>query len=301
MTQSTRLFIGSATETKHIAEDIGRALHGEVEIHLWSEVFELGELNLQALQREAAECDFAIFVWGMEDTTVARGVSSGSPRDNVVYEAGLFAGSLGEQRVFVAHAEGTRIPSDYLGVTTATFDLAKPDVGSIAARIKSRIDQLGPKPVTFMSGHWWQIVRTEDNSAVLSFFTVKPQTDSRTVVMGGPAWSEGGKRIARWDTLATQFNQKDKTLHYSWEGTHPKDPGVPEYFGIGMIRYGLSPITGKFSSIRRHPGKVDEVTRWKSAFYYRADPDHVPIMASDAPEPRKHLIKQMLKRRDLDD
>jgi hypothetical protein len=29
MTQSTRLFIGSATETKHIAEDIGRALHGE--------------------------------------------------------------------------------------------------------------------------------------------------------------------------------------------------------------------------------------------------------------------------------
>lgn len=175
----------------------------------------------------------------MEDTRVARGVSSGVPRGNVVYEAGLFAGSRGEERVFVAHAEGTKIPSGYLGVTTAAFDLQSPDVGGIAARVGSRMDHLGPKPITFISGNWWQIVRTEDDRSELTFVLIKPQTDGRSVVVGGPAWTESGKRIVRWDTLATK---------YCWKGMHPKDAGVPEYYGIGMIRYGLNLVIGECSS-----------------------------------------------------
>lgn len=107
-----RLFIGSASETEEIANRIGKALKRHVDLHHWSKVFALGEPNLQALQREASECDFALFVWRVEDITVARGKRSNSPRDNVVYEAGLFAGALGEHRVFVAHAAKTKIPSE---------------------------------------------------------------------------------------------------------------------------------------------------------------------------------------------
>lgn len=188
MPQLARLFVGSATETAHIARGIADKLAGKVDIHLWSEVFELGELNLQALQREAAECDFAVFVWGMEDTSASRGQSSGSPRDNVVYEAGLFAGALGEDRVFVAHAKGTRIPSDYLGITTAAFDFDEPDLDSITARILRRVNRLGPKPATLMSGHWWQVVVTPDDSAVVSFVTVAPLADGRTVAYRASDW-----------------------------------------------------------------------------------------------------------------
>jgi len=142
MTHRPRLFIGSASETEDIATRIGQALAGDVELHYWSKVFALGELNLQALQREAAECDFALFVWGMEDITVARGERSNSPRDNVVYEAGLFAGALGEHRMFVAHAANTKIPSDYLGITTATFDPNAP-----TARVSQTVFAAG-------SGNW---------------------------------------------------------------------------------------------------------------------------------------------------
>ena len=298
MTTRPRLFIGSASETEEIANRIGEALKEHVDLHYWSKVFALGELNLQALQREAAECDFAVFVWGIEDITVARGERSNSPRDNVVYEAGLFAGALGEHRVFVAHAANTKIPSDYLGITTAVFDPVKPDIQRIADRIHGRIEQLGEKPAMRLSGYWWQLVLTEDDQSVVSFVQVKPQVDGRSVSMGGHSWTEGGKLVARWDTIATQFDERTETLHYSWEGKLPRQAGVPLYFGVGTIRYGMSPITGDFSSTKRHQEDKPELSRFKSAFYVRAQPGDVAVMTSDDPSAWNDLVTRMLELRE---
>lgn len=298
MKNRPRLFIGSASETEEIATRIGEALQRYVELHHWSKVFALGELNLQALKREAAECDFALFVWGVEDITVARGERSNSPRDNVVYEAGLFAGALGEHRVFVAHAEKTKIPSDYLGITTAVFDPAKPDVQRIADRIRGRVEQLGGKPATRLSGYWWQLVSTEDDQSVVSFVHVEPKGDGRSVSVGGHSWNEGGKLAARWDTIATEFDERTETLHYSWEGKLPQKPGVPLYFGVGTIRYGMSPIIGDFSSTKRHQEDKPELSRFKSAFYIRAEPQHTAIMTGDDPSARQNLVNEMLKHRE---
>jgi len=297
MTHRPRLFLGSASETEAIANAIGKGLGARVELHHWRKVFALGELNLQALRREAAECDFAVFVWGMEDTTVARGKRSGSPRDNVVYEAGLFAGALGEHRVFVAHAEKTKIPSDYLGITTAAFDPRRPDIDTIANRIIGRVAQLGPKPATRLSGHSWQLVGGDVEQSVVSFVQIKPKGDGRSVEMGGHAWDKNGKLVGRWDTVATQFDERTDTLHYSWEGKHPNAPGVPLYIGVGAIRYGLSPVTGDYSSTKRHQGGALEPTRFRSAFYVPAKPGHITVMAGDDPKPRKTLVGQMLKLR----
>lgn len=292
------LFIGSASETEAIATKIGKALKDRVQVHHWRDSFGLGEFSLKALQREAAECDFAVFVWGEEDTTVARGERHGAPRDNVVYEAGLFAGALGEHRVFVAHAKNTKIPSDYLGVTTARFDPRKPDIRGIVKQICVPIKQLGGKPATRLSGWWWQLVVTEDDKSVVSFFEVKPKEDGHSVSMGGHAWGESGKLLARWDAIATQFDEGTKTLHYSWEGEHPTEPGVPLYFGVGKIYYGLSPVTGEFSTTRRHQGDNLEPSRFKSAFYIPAQPGHVAIMRDGDANAWKQLIAKMLKRRD---
>jgi predicted nucleotide-binding protein len=82
------LFIGSASETEQIAIEIGEILADRVDLHHWAEVFALGEYNLQALQREAAECDFAVFVWGKEDRIQSKGEESRGPRDNVRTRAG---------------------------------------------------------------------------------------------------------------------------------------------------------------------------------------------------------------------
>src|SRR5438270_12555465 len=45
------------------------------------------------------------------------GSGQASPRDNVVFEAGLFGGALGMSRTFIVHAGGAKLPSDLLGLT----------------------------------------------------------------------------------------------------------------------------------------------------------------------------------------
>jgi predicted nucleotide-binding protein len=54
---------------------------------------------------------------------VKRGFAAVAPRDNIIFEAGLFTGTLGRARTFLVYCRDTKIslPSDLAGVTAATF------------------------------------------------------------------------------------------------------------------------------------------------------------------------------------
>jgi predicted nucleotide-binding protein len=49
--------------------------------------------------------DFAIMTWAADDSTFSNGTVTASPRDNVVFECGLFMGILGKDRAFIAVAQ----------------------------------------------------------------------------------------------------------------------------------------------------------------------------------------------------
>lgn len=92
---------------------------------VWDEVLlKQNESTFDGLLRISTEVDFAVFVWGANDVTMTRGQSIPSPRDNVVWETGLFLGALGKDRVFVVVDEtaSVKIPTDYLGITHAEYD-----------------------------------------------------------------------------------------------------------------------------------------------------------------------------------
>lgn len=292
MTTRPTMFVGSSSDSKSTADKIAEKLRRKVKIRSWSDVFGLGELNLEALLREAAACDFALFVWGVDDYTVG---GSGIPRDNVVYEAGLFAGALGRHRVFVAHAKNTKIPSDYLGVTTAAYDPENADVDAVARQIRDRIKLLGPKPVARLVGFWWQLVVTDRERSVVSFVEIRPEHGGRSVTMGGHAWDPGSRLVTRWDTTSTQFNEQTETLHYAWEGTSLLKRGAPQTFGVGTIRYGKSPITGEYSSTHRNPN--GEKTDFSSTFYLPATTEDEAIMRGDDPDAWAPLVERILEMR----
>ena len=74
------------------------------------------------LVRLTREVDFAAFVFAQDDWTTPTPGDPGtavpgqaSPRDNVVFEAGLFGGALGMRRTFILHANGAKLPTDLLG------------------------------------------------------------------------------------------------------------------------------------------------------------------------------------------
>lgn len=126
MTSSSRprIFIGSSVEGLPVAEALQLGLDHDAETTLWSQgVFGLSHGTLEDLVRASREFDFAVLVLTPDDLTIRRGTTGNSPRDNVIFELGLFMGALGRARTFIVYCRDTKpeLPSDLAGVTPATY------------------------------------------------------------------------------------------------------------------------------------------------------------------------------------
>lgn len=126
------VFIGSSVENLDKAEAIQAALQHVCEPWVWHQgIFNLNESALESLDNAIKDKrpDFAIFVVCGEDLTESRGVTSSSPRDNIIFELGLFMGAISRERVFIVvdQLAAPKIPADLAGIKTAKF---KPPVRS---------------------------------------------------------------------------------------------------------------------------------------------------------------------------
>jgi hypothetical protein len=119
-----------------VARAIEYLLHEDCEVTLWNEgVFGLGQTTLEALVNALERFDFAVLVLTPDDVVLSRNVERLAPRDNLMFELGLFMGRLGRSRTFVVceRSEQMKLPSDLAGVTIARFDRDRQDGNLIAA------------------------------------------------------------------------------------------------------------------------------------------------------------------------
>jgi len=130
------VFIGSSSEGQSVAEAIQTNLDSICECHIWSQgIFGLTTGTLESLVNALDRFDFAVLVLTPDDLNVSRGQEQQSPRDNVLFELGLFMGALGKERTFIV-VDGSaklKLPSDLAGVTLATFQ--PPDAGTMEAAL----------------------------------------------------------------------------------------------------------------------------------------------------------------------
>lgn len=99
MSQRPAIFIGSSSEGLKIAKGIQAELSQVAEVTVWSQgVFQPTYGYLESLTKALEAADFAVLVLTPDDFTESRGDSAPSPRDNVVFELGLFLGRLGRER-----------------------------------------------------------------------------------------------------------------------------------------------------------------------------------------------------------
>jgi predicted nucleotide-binding protein len=124
------LFIGSSSEGQSIANEVYKLLEKRPLVpRPWTEgVFQASRTSIENLMNAAQEADFAALVLTSDDMTISRGKARQSPRDNVIFELGLFMGALGRERVFILKPKGVdvRIPSDLLGVVWLEYLRAGP-------------------------------------------------------------------------------------------------------------------------------------------------------------------------------
>lgn len=148
------IFVGSSTEALTEATWISRSLNRKQAVsRLWTQgVFQLSKTTIENLFAVAAESDFAVILLTPDDMTASRRKTQSSPRDNVVFELGLFMGGLGRDRSFIVTPRGQEIklPTDLLGITRLQYTKGpKKTLGKrlqpVSLGLWKRIQELGPK------------------------------------------------------------------------------------------------------------------------------------------------------------
>jgi predicted nucleotide-binding protein len=94
-----RIFLGSSVQHATLLEALTRGLDDVAHVEPWTTSFNPGTSTLERLLELTREVDFAAFVFAHGDwtangpaTDAAATPGQASPRDSVVFEAGLFGG-----------------------------------------------------------------------------------------------------------------------------------------------------------------------------------------------------------------
>ncbi|MCT7313255.1 nucleotide-binding protein [Ralstonia sp. CHL-2022] len=147
------VFIGSTREHLDIAKEIQRQLSQLPCIpKIWTNgVFNASSTTIEDLLRMVKDSDFAVLVVTPDDLTTSRNKKTAAPRDNVIFELGLFMGGIGRERTYVVKPRGVeiKIPTDLLGVTCIEYAKCEPaslsvSIGPVCTELEGLIKRNGP-------------------------------------------------------------------------------------------------------------------------------------------------------------
>lgn len=112
-------------------------LEPRADVVVWQQsVFAVSTYPLEALEQAARESDYGVFVVTPDDLRTGSGRRVSIPRDNVMFEFGLFVGVLGRQRSFLvapSDVPDLRLPTDLEGFVQARYKHNRSDGNLTAA------------------------------------------------------------------------------------------------------------------------------------------------------------------------
>jgi hypothetical protein len=298
-----RIFLGSSGKQQKLVQALTRGLEDVAHVEPWTTSFNPGSTTLERLIELTHEVDFAAFVFAQDDWTAnsqpasdPMGSGQASPRDNVVFEAGLFGGALGMRRTFILHARGSKLPSDLLGFTCIRYDEAMPaaEMRVVNQKLRKAIEQ--EDRVARIEGPWWQFSLTERNArepSAVSLLRISRDRDG-ALELNGRAWQEDGTLSARYWSEAAKERKDPAGIFYYWKGERPRHPNAPQLDGTGEIRLESADRAAGYWTTRSETDP--EVNARTSGVYLRADPEDLSILDGRDDRKRAELIAERLMR-----
>jgi hypothetical protein len=297
-----RIFLGSSGKQEKLLQALARGLEGVAHVEPWTTSFNPGTTTLERLLELTREVDFAAFVFAQDDWTTNSplpstppGSGQASPRDNVVFEAGLFGGVLGMRRTFILHASGSKLPSDLLGLTSVRYGEATTpaEIRVVNQKLRKAIENEGR--VARIEGLWWQFSLTERTArepSALSLLRISRDRDGALEV-AGRSWQEDGHLSARYWSEAVKERKEPSGVFYYWKGERPLDPNAPQLYGTGEIRMESAERASGYWTTHAdtHP-RVDART---AGVYWRADPGDMNILDGGDDRKRAELVAERLR------
>src|SRR4051794_41155616 len=295
-----RIFLGSSGQQQKLLRALTRGLQDIVDIDAWTTVFNPGVSTLDRLVELTRKVDFAAFVFAQDDWTT-KGASpdadsgQASPRDNVVYEAGLFGGALGIRRTFILHANGAKLPTDLLGLTSIRYD---PDttpavVRQVNQKLRKAIEDEGR--ISRLEGEWWQLsltARTELEPSAVSLLAIG-RDRAGALEVAGRSWQADGTLSARYWSEASKERVDPACIFYFWKGERPRHPNAPQLEGTGEIRVETADRASGYWTTRsdRDAG----LNARTAGVYLRAAASDLEVLDTGSEEERAQLIGQRLQ------
>jgi hypothetical protein len=273
MNDRLRVFVASSSEqittTNKVADAIRAADQADgqprLDVHPWQEgVFNFSSTYIESLEDELDLADFAVVIMTGDDAGNVRKQKVNLPRDNVIFELGLFIGRLGRKRCFffVEGDSKTKIASDLSGVKAVEF--FEDPAGEVAGRpsLKSQVKQVREQMIRQeerykpsskvragqeelwrfcrrLSGAWWERMREgEDDQSALSYVTITVDEVTNTPCLEGRSYGLDGERVAEWKSVVSgvELSATKPVLSYRWEGEQEQRHGQ-RYGGGGRITF----------------------------------------------------------------
>jgi hypothetical protein len=297
-----RIFLGSSGQQQKLLQALTRGLEDIAHVEPWTTSFNPGTTTLERLLELAREVDFAAFVFARDDWTTnsphssdPSGAGQASPRDNVVFEAGLFGAALGMRRTFILHASGSKLPSDLLGLTCVRYEATTPaEMRVVNQKLRQAIEN--ERRAARIEGLWWQFSLTERSSlepSAVSLLRISRDRDG-ALDLSGRAWQEDGTLSARYWSEAAKERKDPAGIFYYWKGERPRHANAPQLDGTGEIRLESADRAAGYWTTRSdtHP----EVNARTSGFYLRANPEDMSILDGQDDRQRAELIAERLTR-----
>jgi len=298
--EKPRIFLGSSGQQEKLLEALTRGLEEVARVDPWTTSFNPGTTTLERLVELAHQVDFAAFVFARDDwTSPSSGASSApaagqaSPRDNVVFEAGLFGGTLGMRRTFILHSNGAKLPTDLLGLTSIRYGETTPaQVKVINEKLRKAIEDQGP--VARIDGLWWQYSLTESGPSEPSVLSLLRISRDRAGVleMTGRGWQKDGTLSSRYWSEAAKERTEPSGIFYFWRGERPRDPTCPQLEGTGEVRLESAERATGYWITRVGSGPEPRT----AGVYLRADPADLSVMDGSDDRQRAKMIADRLKR-----
>ena len=288
-----RIFLGSSGQQEKLLQALTRGLQDIADVDPWTTVFNPGVSTLDRLVELTREVDFAAFVFARDDWTT-KGASpdaasgQASPRDNVVFEAGLFGGALGIRRTFLLHADGAKLPTDLLGLTSIRYapDTTPAIVRQINQKLRKAIEAEGR--ISRLEGDWWQLsltARTELEPSAVSLLTISRDRAG--------SWQGDGTLSARYRSEASKERVDPAGVFYFWKGERPRHPNAPQLEGTGEIKLESVDRAGGYFTTRSDG--ADAFHARTSGIYLRADPGDMAVLDGNDAAERAALIERRLE------
>jgi CAP12/Pycsar effector protein, TIR domain len=299
--EKPRIFLGSSLKQEKLLKALTRGLEDIAHVDPWMTSFNPGTTTLERLVELAHEVDFAAFVFAQDDWTSKSPVTSpqpesgqASPRDNVVFEAGLFGGTLGMNRTFILHANGAKLPTDLLGLTSIRYGATTPaEIKVINEKLRKAIENLGR--LSRIEGIWWQYSLTERTTkepSAVSLLRIWRDRDG-TLNVAGRGWQENGRLSIRYWCEASKEKKESSGVFYYWNGERPMDPNAPRLDGTGEIRLESADRASGYWTTRSETNR--DLNERTSGVYLRANPEDMSILDGPDDRQRAELIAERLR------